>query len=99
MPSAERHRKADADNWLDIHRTAHGLGLKTNCTTTVFTGNATYDVYFTHDVTLRGGPPDKFLMVWLDAKDFNPIKATIAEKGPRARKSRKERLNQNHSLI
>lgn len=24
--------KADAQNWLDIHRTAHGLGLKTNCT-------------------------------------------------------------------
>ena len=24
--------KADAQNWLDIHRTAHELGLKTNCT-------------------------------------------------------------------
>ncbi len=24
--------KADARNWLDIHRTAHELGLKTNCT-------------------------------------------------------------------
>ena len=24
--------KADAHNWLDIHRTAHELGLKTNCT-------------------------------------------------------------------
>lgn len=24
--------KADAHNWLDIHRTAHDLGLKTNCT-------------------------------------------------------------------
>ncbi|GIW91025.1 MAG: aminodeoxyfutalosine synthase [Pirellulaceae bacterium] len=31
-----RHRicehKADASKWLDIHRTAHRLGLKTNCT-------------------------------------------------------------------
>jgi aminodeoxyfutalosine synthase len=24
--------KADAQNWLDIHRTAHELGLRTNCT-------------------------------------------------------------------
>lgn len=24
--------KADAQNWLDIHRTAHEMGLKTNCT-------------------------------------------------------------------
>jgi aminodeoxyfutalosine synthase len=24
--------KADAESWLDIHRTAHQLGLKTNCT-------------------------------------------------------------------
>lgn len=24
--------KADAQNWLDIHRTAHALGLRTNCT-------------------------------------------------------------------
>ena len=24
--------KADADNWLEIHRTAHQLGLRTNCT-------------------------------------------------------------------
>ena len=24
--------KADADKWLDIHRTAHQLGLRTNCT-------------------------------------------------------------------
>jgi aminodeoxyfutalosine synthase len=24
--------KADAGNWIDIHRTAHQLGLKTNCT-------------------------------------------------------------------
>lgn len=24
--------KADADKWLDIHRTAHRLGLRTNCT-------------------------------------------------------------------
>ncbi len=24
--------KATADQWLDIHRTAHGLGLRTNCT-------------------------------------------------------------------
>lgn len=24
--------KADADKWLDIHRTAHELGLRTNCT-------------------------------------------------------------------
>lgn len=24
--------KADAYNWLDIHRTAHGLGLRSNCT-------------------------------------------------------------------
>ena len=24
--------KADAQNWLDIHRTAHKLGLRTNCT-------------------------------------------------------------------
>jgi aminodeoxyfutalosine synthase len=24
--------KADADSWLDIHRTAHQLGLRTNCT-------------------------------------------------------------------
>jgi aminodeoxyfutalosine synthase len=24
--------KADAENWLEIHRTAHQLGLKTNCT-------------------------------------------------------------------
>ena len=24
--------KADARNWLDIHRTAHALGLRTNCT-------------------------------------------------------------------
>ncbi len=24
--------KSDAANWLNIHRTAHGLGLKTNCT-------------------------------------------------------------------
>ncbi|HEX3868823.1 MAG TPA: aminofutalosine synthase MqnE [Pirellulales bacterium] len=24
--------KADARNWLDVHRTAHELGLKTNCT-------------------------------------------------------------------
>ncbi|HVA49617.1 MAG TPA: aminofutalosine synthase MqnE [Pirellulales bacterium] len=24
--------KADAQNWLDIHRTAHQLGLRTNCT-------------------------------------------------------------------
>jgi aminodeoxyfutalosine synthase len=24
--------KADAENWLEIHRTAHRLGLKTNCT-------------------------------------------------------------------
>ena len=25
--------KSDADRWLDIHRTAHALGLHTNCTT------------------------------------------------------------------
>lgn len=24
--------KADASRWLDIHRTAHGMGLRTNCT-------------------------------------------------------------------
>lgn len=24
--------KVDAEGWLDVHRTAHGLGLKTNCT-------------------------------------------------------------------
>lgn len=24
--------KADADNWIDIHRTAHQLGISTNCT-------------------------------------------------------------------
>ena len=24
--------KADAGKWLDVHRTAHGLGLRTNCT-------------------------------------------------------------------
>jgi aminodeoxyfutalosine synthase len=24
--------KVDADGWIDVHRTAHGLGLRTNCT-------------------------------------------------------------------
>jgi len=24
--------KSDANNWLNIHRTAHGMGIKTNCT-------------------------------------------------------------------
>src|SRR5262245_62088896 len=24
--------KCDADGWIDIHRTAHGLGLRSNCT-------------------------------------------------------------------
>ena len=26
------HDKVDADGWLDVHRTAHHLGLKSNCT-------------------------------------------------------------------
>jgi len=24
--------KSDANNWLEIHRTAHQMGLRTNCT-------------------------------------------------------------------
>jgi len=34
-PDVRRHiapRKADARTWLDVHRTAHGLGLRTNAT-------------------------------------------------------------------
>jgi len=34
-PRARRklcHDKVDADGWIEIHRVAHGLGLRTNCT-------------------------------------------------------------------
>lgn len=51
-------------------------GLKTNTTSIAFSGNTTYDVYFTHDRDLFRGPPDTFLMVWFDADKFNPITGT-----------------------
>jgi hypothetical protein len=50
-------------------------GLSTNASSVNYTGNTTYDVYFTDSSTYNGGSPDKFLMVWLDSDSLNPIAA------------------------
>ncbi|MEM7152811.1 MAG: hypothetical protein AAF799_08210 [Myxococcota bacterium] len=48
-------------------------GMRTNAIGNSYSGNATYDVYFTHDQNYAGGPPDTYLMVWYVAKSLNPI--------------------------
>jgi hypothetical protein len=48
-------------------------GLSTNALSTTYTGNTTYDVYFTDSPTYTGGGPDTYLMVWFHAFGMNPI--------------------------
>lgn len=51
-------------------------GMKTNATAVPYTGNTTYDVYFTNspDYNIEGsGPPDVYLMVWFHSEGINPI--------------------------
>jgi hypothetical protein len=48
-------------------------GLSTNASEITYTGNTTYDVYFTHSQSFNAGQPDVYLMVWFHAKGLNPI--------------------------
>lgn len=48
-------------------------GLSTNSSSIDYTGNATYDVYFTDSEAYSGEAPDTYLMVWFDANGINPI--------------------------
>jgi len=53
--------------------TAVATGLSTNSTSSDFTGNTTYDVYFTDAEDYSSGGPDVYLMVWFDSHGLNPI--------------------------
>ena len=48
-------------------------GLSINSTSATFTGNTTYDVYFTDRESYTSGGPDVYLMVWFDSHGLNPI--------------------------
>lgn len=48
-------------------------GLSTNASSVSYTGNTTYDVYFTNDEEYTSGGPDVYLMVWFHANGLNPI--------------------------
>ena len=54
-PRARRklcHDKVDADGWLEVHRVAHGMGLRTNCTM-LFGSIETVEERVDHLVRLR----------------------------------------------
>jgi len=53
--------------------TGVATGLSTNSTSIEFTGNTTYDVYFTDAESYTSGGPDVYLMVWFDSHGLNPI--------------------------
>lgn len=53
--------------------TSVATGLSTNSTSSEFTGNTTYDVYFTDEQNYTAGGPDVYLMVWFDSHGLNPI--------------------------
>jgi len=53
--------------------TSVATGLSTNSTSSEFTGNTTYDVYFTDAESYTSGGPDVYLMVWFDSHGLNPI--------------------------
>jgi hypothetical protein len=53
--------------------TSVATGLSTNSTSSEFTGNTTYDVYFTDVESYTSGGPDVYLMVWFDSHGLNPI--------------------------
>lgn len=48
-------------------------GLSTNASSVTYTGNTTYDVYFTEEENYTAGGPDVYLMVWFHANGLNPI--------------------------
>lgn len=48
-------------------------GLATNAKSIAYTGNTTYDVYFTNAEQYTAGGPDVYLMVWFHANGLNPI--------------------------